>query len=298
MKRNRRRAARGSGALARALRAARVLPVAGAAWIAATHGIGWAKVHPYFAVREIDVEARGPLDAKTILAWSGLATGMSIWDVGERRAAARLLEHPRIRAALVERELPGRVRLHVEEREPVALLFGDPLQMVSTDGVVFPPCESETLSGLPYVSGFAGKDPVSGAVIARLREAVRLAVAWDAHEEWPRISEIRPDAGEIVVFVSGSPLAVRFSPSAGANDFARLGTVFELWKGRERGLVAVDLSMAGEAVLKVRKAQPAAPVRRSVRVPTSKPPTPRGIIPAADREAGGARVKGPRGSST
>jgi hypothetical protein len=279
------------------LRAARILLLFGVVGFGTAHGVAWAKGHPYFAVREIDVEARGQLEAKTILSWSGLANGMSIWDVGERQAEARLLEHPRVRAALVERELPGLVRVHVEEREPVALLFGDPLQMVSIDGEVFPPCEGEALSGLPYISGFAGTDPASGASTSRLRDAARLVAAWRTHEQWPAISEIRPDADELVVFVAGTPLAVRFPPSAGEGDFSRLNTVLDLWKGRERGLVAVDLSLAGEAVLKVRKLKPAAPAKSSVKIP-GKRPVPRGILSVADREPRGARARGLGDSST
>ena len=298
MKRNRRRVARWSGALGRAMRVAAVVPVLGAAWFAASHGSAWAKAHPYFAVREIDVEARGPLDAKTILAWSGLATGMSVWDVGERQAEARLLDHPRIRSAVVLRELPGRVWVHVEEREPVALLFGDPLQMVSRDGVVFPPCEGEAIAGLPYVSGFGGKDPASGLGATVLRDVARLVIAWRTHPQWPAISEIRRDADDLVVFASGWPLAVRLPPTADASDFDRLGTVFDLWKGRERGLVAIDLTMKGEAVLKVRKAVAAAPARRAARTLPGKRPAARGILSVADRDEHGTATKKPRGSST
>ena len=64
---------------------------------AAVVGVVWAvgriESHPYFAVREIDVEAHGALDAETLLAWAGIAPGASVWSVheleAERRAARR-----------------------------------------------------------------------------------------------------------------------------------------------------------------------------------------------------------------
>lgn len=299
MRRNRRRAARSSGALRRVLRAAAIMSVLAGAGLAAAQGLHWAKAHPYFAVREIDVVARGPLDAKTILGWSGLATGMSTWEVGERQAEERLLAHPRIRSAFVARTLPGRVQVHVEEREPVAVLFGDPLQMVAADGVVFPPCEGEMLAGLPYVSGFSARSSTSGVASARLRDVAQLVASWRARSQWPAISEVRPEADDLMVFVSGAPLAVRFPAAAGPDDFARLGTVLELWKGRERALVAVDLSMsAGEAVLRIRGAKPGGTIRRAVRAPVASRPAPHGIVSAADRRAHGARGKTERGSST
>lgn len=297
MKRNRRRVAGSWHLVARAFRAARITAVGVLAVFGAWRGLAWAKAHPYFAVREIDVQGHGPLDAKTILAWSGLANGMSIWDVAPPAAEASLLSHPRIRAALVERELPGRVRVRVEEREPVALLFGEPIAMVADDGVVFPAAEGEALAALPYVSGFAGKDPASAPVAGRLRDVARLAVAWRAHAQWPAISEIRPDAEDLLVFAAGTPLAVRFAGPADANDLDRLGTVLELWRGREAGLAAIDLSTDGEAIVKLRPSKPAAAARGIAKAP-ARPRTPaRGIVPAADR---GARApsKTPRGSST
>jgi len=56
------------------------------------------------------------------------------------------------------------------------------------------------------------------------------------------------------VFVVGTPLAVRFSSQAGADDFARLTAVLGLWRGREAQLASIDLSLPGEAVLKLRRA--------------------------------------------
>jgi POTRA domain-containing FtsQ-type protein len=236
-------------------RAARLLGLAvlvaagGGAAVRLVHAV---RAHPYFSVREIDVEARGRVDAQTVVAWAGLAPGMSVWSAGEREAEARLLAHPRIRAATVERQLPGRVKVRVEERTPVAILFADEPLLVALDGAAFPPLAGEATDDLPYVTGFAGKDPTAAPVVARLREAARLAVAWREHGQWPPISEIRPGDDELVVFVSGTPLSVRFGPEARDEDLARLGAVFSLWRGREAQVAAIDLSVTDEAVLTMR----------------------------------------------
>ncbi len=306
MKRNRRRAASGSGVTWRVLRAVRALALLGVAGFAAFHALAFARAHPYFSVREIDVRARGTLDAKTILAWSGLATGMSVWDVDEHRAEERLLAHPRIRAALAVRELPGRVEIFVEERTPVAALFGAPVRMIASDGIVFPLEDGESHDDLPYVTGFKEVDATSGAATARLRDAVGLLADWRTHPEWPAVSEIRPDADELLVFVAGSPLAVRFPTPTDAEDFTRLGTVLDLWKGREHGLASIDLSMSGEAVLKLRPVKSVKSVKavkivktvRRVDKPAAKPPAPRGVVPVVDPGRRDGSVPITRGSST
>jgi hypothetical protein len=65
------------------------------------------------------------------------------------------------------------------------------------------------------------------------------------------------------VFVVGTPLAVRFPSQPDADDFARLSSVLGLWRGREAQLASIDLSLPGEAVLKLRRGR--ASVRRGSR---------------------------------
>jgi hypothetical protein len=94
----------------------------------------------------------------------------------------------------------------------------------------------------------------SATVAKRLRIAAGLVELWRQHAPWAAISEVRPDGDDLVTFLAGMPLAVRFSAQACADDFARLSAVLGLWRGREAQLAAIDLSLPGEAVLKLRRA--------------------------------------------
>jgi cell division protein FtsQ len=265
VKKNRRRRARAVfQVLLRAVRLGCLGFLLTAGGLAAARAAGWIEAHPYFAVREIDVETKGRVDAQTLLSWAGLAPGMSIWEAGEAAAEARLLAHPRIRAASVERRFPGQVIVRVEERTPVAILFADEQLLVARDGVAFPPVAGESTRDLPYVTGLAGEDPTSAPVAARLREAARVATAWRERGQWPAISEIRPGEDEMVVFVAGTPLVVRLATETRSDDFARLDAVLDLWRGREMQVAAIDLTAPGEAVLTMRNRKKAA-ARPSVR---------------------------------
>jgi cell division protein FtsQ len=272
VKKNRRRRARTLVlALRQALRLSFTAVVLGAGAFAGLRGAEWVRAHPYFSVREIDVESRGRIDAQTIVAWAGLAPGMSVWSASDRDAENRLLAHPRIRQASVERRFPGQVKVHVEERLPVAVLFANEPLLVASDGVTFPPLPGEAIGDLPYITGLAGKDPRSSPVAARLRESARLAVAWRERGQWPTISEIRPGDDELLVYVAGTPLAIRFAAEARNEDLARLAVVLELWRGREVQVAAIDLSLPGEAVLtmRTRKAAPP-PAMRADLSPTGR----------------------------
>jgi cell division protein FtsQ len=256
VRKNRRRGARPWIAVAgRVARVTSGVLALGAMALATLHVLGWIEAHPYFAVREIDVEAPGRLDANTIVGWAGLTAGMSVWDVSARRAEERLVAHPRIRTASVERRLPDQVTIRVEERQPVAILFGPQPLLVGGDGAAFPPSDGEVIEGLPYVTGLVGKDPFSAAVTERLRQAAQVVALWHTQERLPLISEVRPEADELVVFIVGTPLAVRFGRQARADDLTRLGTLLDLWRGREAQVASIDLSLPGEAVVRLRGAK-------------------------------------------
>ena len=259
MKKPRRRRARALAAgIRRSARLALCGVVAASGALAAVHAARWVEAHPYFSVREIDVHTKGRVDAQTLVAWAGLAPGMSVWSAGEAAAEAKLLAHPRIRAASIERLFPGQVIVRVEERTPVAILFAERPLLVARDGVAFPSLPGEATADLPYVTGLAGADPTSAPIVARLRDAARLAVAWRERGQWPAISEIRPGDDEMLVYVAGTPLAIRFATEARIEDFARLDAVLELWRGREIQVAAIDLTAPGEAVLTMRNRKKAA----------------------------------------
>jgi cell division septal protein FtsQ len=252
VRKNRRHGARlGIAVLRGTARGLLALVALGAAVVAAERALAWAKAHPYFALREIDVAAGGRVDPKTLVAWAGIAPGMSIWSVDAAEAEGRLLAHPRIREASLERTLPNQVRVHVEERRPVAILLANRPLLVAGDGAVFPALDGEAVDGLPYVTGVSAMERASSGGGKRLHDAARLLALWQAHAEWPVISEIRLDGEEFVVFAAGTPLAVRFATEAKAEDFARLSAVLELWRGRESQVAAIDLSLPGQAVLKL-----------------------------------------------
>jgi cell division protein FtsQ len=261
VKKNRRRGARlGIAVLRGAARGLLALLITGAATVGAERALASTKAHPYFALREIDVDSRGRVDPKTLVAWAGLSPGMSIWSVHTAEAERRLLAHPRISAASLERTLPNQVRLRVDERRPVAILLAGRPLLVADDGVAFAALDGEATDGLPYVTGV---EPAAGAYSdggKRLRAVARLIALWQVHGDWPAISEIRPDGEDLVVFATGSPLAVRFAADAKNEDFARLSSVLEVWHGREAQVAAIDLSLPGQAVLKLdrrRKSTPA-----------------------------------------
>ena len=75
----------------------------------------------YFRVRAVEVSGARYLEPAEIVRALDVDTLRSIWDE-LAPLERRVLGHPGVRAASVERGLPGTLRVHVEERRPVAFV--------------------------------------------------------------------------------------------------------------------------------------------------------------------------------
>jgi hypothetical protein len=257
VRRNRRRGPRAVVRIARvAVRAVVAIAIAGGVAFAATDAAARVAAHPYFGLREVRVVGTRVLDRRAVLAWSALEPGSSLWRIDVRGAVKLLERNPRVRSAEVERQFPRGVRITIEEREPIAVLLGRAGALfVDRDGQFFPPLGDEPFEGLPYVSGIRMDDLVRRPdwAAARLRQAIDVLDLWRSRVHWPPLSEVRPEpSGEVVAYPERTPMVIRFGAEVREEQFSRLATVFGLWRGREADVSAVDLSVPGQVVLRLR----------------------------------------------
>lgn len=76
--------------------------------------------NPAFAIRQIDVTTDGYLTRETILQWAGVKPKDNLMALDLRNVKRKLERVPVIAAASLERMLPDRLRIKVEERSAVA----------------------------------------------------------------------------------------------------------------------------------------------------------------------------------
>jgi len=110
-----------------------------------------------FAIREIIVEGNHQLEDIDVRRAAHLQIGSNIFDVSTESARRHLLQHPWIQEASVVRKLPGRVRVEIVERQPVALAALDQLYLVSKDGAVFKRLGVDDPVDLPIITGIASE---------------------------------------------------------------------------------------------------------------------------------------------
>ncbi|MEW6299421.1 MAG: FtsQ-type POTRA domain-containing protein [Thermodesulfobacteriota bacterium] len=210
----------------------------GAALVAAAFGGGseavwsamkrYAARHPYFAIEEIQVSSDGRFPADQVRAWSGLAPGMSLWEIHPERVEARLRAQPWVRTAVVRREFPRRVLVAVQTRRPVAIILRRPFTYLDDAGAYFVPREGGGEVDLPYVSGLEHvplDTPEARAVLATVVHLLSLARLWREP-----LSEIRWDQRRgYTAFLAGRQVTISLGEEPAPEQFARVRAVLETW---------------------------------------------------------------------
>ena len=110
-----------------------------------------------FAIREIIVEGNHQLEDIDVRRAARLQIGSNVFEVSSEGTRNHLLQHPWIEEATVVRKLPGRVRIEVVERQPVALVALDQLYLVSNEGAVFKRLGVDDPVDLPVITGIASE---------------------------------------------------------------------------------------------------------------------------------------------
>lgn len=108
---------------------------------------------PSFATRTIEVTGVERLTRDEVLAAAGLREGQNVFVRGPEEAAARLMDHPWIASAEVERHLPASFNIRVRERRAVAVLSLGSLYLVSDEGIVFKRVVAGDPVDLPIITG-------------------------------------------------------------------------------------------------------------------------------------------------
>lgn len=112
----------------------------------------------YFEARTITVQGNQRFSKETILKQAGLKLNENILSVNLNAVRHRLMAHPWIAAAEIERELPDAIHIRVKERVPIAIVDLNRLFYLDEEGEIFKPVESSDKVRAPVVTGLSLSD--------------------------------------------------------------------------------------------------------------------------------------------
>src|SRR4030066_359970 len=156
----------------------------------------WLGRPPIFSVRVVDMN---PCDHVSKDEISGMLKGAArgnIWSLSKEEIGRRILSHPFAREVAVRKAFPARSVVHIEEREPVAMINLDALYYVDEQGSIFKRLTAYDAKNLPILTGFsrkdlAAKDPVA---IRNLKKTIDLLENAEAGVLRRNLSEVHYDA--------------------------------------------------------------------------------------------------------
>ena len=216
----------------------------------------------YFSARHLEVTGNSRLDLEEIYHLAGISPGGNVLSVSPKQMSQRLESHPWIASAAVNRQLPDRIDISIEERRPLAVLDLGERFLMDYNGEIFKRIEESDPQGLPLVVGLSFSDiAVLGEAMSPAYKALLgfLQDGEDFRQMLPdfavRAIAVDRDMG-LTLFAYEPSLAVRLGWGGYTRKIQRLGQVLSsMGKGNGMKIDAIDISDSDRVVIR-----PAAPL--------------------------------------
>ena len=179
-------------------------------------------------VGEVLIQGNAIVDTEEIRSRAGVVTGSALFDLDLRTVERNVLGNRIIRSVAVNREVPDRIVITVEERSPVAALAVGRLIYIDETGYLLPPLRSPTVVDLPLLTGEIGQTDLTpgtslkSTAVTEMLGIVMMARA--ASEDLARnISEVhRTGEGEVVLYTAEFGVPVIFGKGETAAKLIKL----------------------------------------------------------------------------
>lgn len=150
------------------------------AWTGGSRAVEAVSALDTFRVTDVDITGLETLERGHVLALMDLTGETSVWDNTELWEE-RLLAHPLLKEAHVQRRIPGTLLVSLVERRPVALAPTPTLEPVDGDGVILPLDPAASRMDLPLLEMTRTLPPgarrLAGWERALVAEVARLSAA-------------------------------------------------------------------------------------------------------------------------
>jgi len=209
---------------------------------------------PRLAVRHLSVSGALRAQPREIIRLAGIEEGQNIFSFSSSKVVQRIGANPWVLETAVHRKLPGTVKILVKERRPMAIVKKKGLFVMDSSGKVFKKLAAGDALDLPLVTGLcvegANNNKALMAPFLRLFSILENRHGFNIEN----VSEVHCDSDYgFTLYTLDEGLKVEL----GRGDFETRLRLFErlktLKKGILRGVTAVDLRKAGEAVVRYDK---------------------------------------------
>jgi cell division protein FtsQ len=212
-------------------------------------------------VGEVVVRGNAIVSEKEIVSLAAIPDNQKLFDVDLFAVRARVQKNPFIREVSVNRDVPRRIRIDVEERIPVAAVAVDRLLYLDGEGFLLPHVRSEQIFDIPVLTGDVhGSGMVPGRQLFSpgIREALALLSLAKRFDDalYRRISEVHiGDDGEMILYTSEAGIRVLFGRGEAPAKLAKLDAFWHTYVDHQgaSSLEYIDLRFEDQVVVRWRR---------------------------------------------
>jgi len=221
--------------------------------------------NPAFAIQRIDVYGDGTIRLEQLRRWAGVQPGQNILALDLARVRRDLELCSSIGAAVIERELPNRLAIRIQERRPIASVHGivrgpdgrgikPVLYHIDAAGFVIAPLDPRLRSEpfdateLPSLAGVAQADLLAGrrAESPQVKAALKLITEFDRSPMVGLVTLKQVDVSSptVIHVVTGQGSEITFALDQLERQMNRWRAVHDYGRQQQKVVAALDLSVA------------------------------------------------------
>ena len=182
----------------------------------------------YFKADNIEISGISQLTEENILEQAAVSTGKNILSINLYSVRKRLLAHPDIEAADVERKLPNGLIIRITEHQPLAVIDLGRKFLLDVNGKIYKECKDEECQKMPLITGLDFSDLGLPGSVENTPYTAVMNVLWMGKEKasvLPNafIHQISVDREVgITVYAYGGKKIIKLGYGDYANKFERL----------------------------------------------------------------------------
>lgn len=122
----------------------------------------WFRNNDAFMLKSVKISGNQIVTREEILELANVDFSKEIFNIETEKIKQRILAHPMVKNVTVNRFLPAMLRIHIEERNLIAVISGSEISAVDENGLIISQFPASAVYDLPIITGFNFKSDSPG----------------------------------------------------------------------------------------------------------------------------------------
>jgi len=211
-----------------------------------------------FRVDQVAVEGNGRLKKQQVVALSDIEMGVNTFNLDLGLIGRKIEENPWIDNAQVQRIFPRQVMIHIEERQPVAIVNLGYLYYLDKQGEIFKVLDAADNLDYPVVTGFdyAKAQAHNGEYAQQLRKVVALLSDLNQRKllSLDQISEVHFEAGgSLSLYTLKGGVRIKLGTADYGRKLDRLERIYAQLQPKLPLLDYIDLNVEEKVIVRIER---------------------------------------------